>query len=599
MKTTDKQQLCALAQSLRDQIIAAVEQNGGHLASALGAVELCVALYQTLDFGVDHLVFDVGHQCYAYKLLTGRSLERLRREDGVSGFPTRLEGDDFGTGHAGTAISAALGLARADRILGRQSLSVAVVGDGALTNGQCYEALNDAGSAKIPMLVIINDNRMSIARNVGAMSQYLTKICRHKPYLRLKAGVKRVLRHAPGTYRRVDRFKRAVKQLVVPSGLFEDLGFAYAGPVDGHNIADLMEMIAFCRSLGRPAVLHVITKKGQGDPQAQAQPSRYHNVSVHDEPDEPGMQAASAGMGQHLCQMAMDDARICAITAAMPANTGLSSFAKAFPDRFFDVGIAEGHAVTMAAAMAAQGMKPFVPIYATFLQRAYDQIVHDVALQRLPVVILSDKSGFVGADGATHQGLYDGSFLHHIPNLTVYMPRDMNQLCQAMESASALDAPVVIRYGRQLPALIEGPDCPWPQWPVLRAGSDVVLFACGAMADSALGAAALLALEGVDAAVVDARTLKPLDEKMLDRMLHLPAVTVEEGAIEGGLGRAIQAWRCERGGAPTAVLGAADRVFYHAARARQLHMAGLTPQQICAYAHKVMGRFDGILENKA
>jgi len=587
MMMKDQDKFALLAENLRGSILAAAEKNGGHLAASLGTVELCIALWESLDEKSDHLVFDVGHQCYAYKLLTGRNLDNLRREGGVSGFPTRLEGDDFGTGHAGTAISAALGFARAAKLQGQEGLSVAVVGDGALTNGQCYEALNDAGSTQIPMLVIINDNRMSIARNVGAMSRYLTRICRHRPYLRLKDSMKRLLAHAPGLYRRADRLKRSIKQMLVHSGIFEEMGFAYAGPVDGHNVEDLCEMIAFCRSLKRPTVLHVITQKGRGDARAQAHPARYHNIAPKNEPETPGMAAASKAMGEKLIELAAHDPRICAVTAAMPVNTGLKEFSRIYPERFFDVGIAEGHAVTMAAAMAAQGMKPFVPIYATFLQRAYDQIVHDVAIQNLPLVLLSDKSGFVGADGATHQGIYDGAFLGHVPNLTVYMPRDIAQLHACMEEAAQLSTPAVIRYGRQLPEKIEGCDGPWPNWTMLREGSDVSLFACGALTATALEAAVLLAEDGIDAAVIDARTLKPLDARMLARTQHLPAVVIEENTVLGGLGTAIAARRGELG-AKTLLLGAQDRVYYHASRESQLGQAHLTAQDVRQYAHKAM-----------
>ncbi len=567
------------SEMLREKIRTACEENGGHLASSLGAADLILALHNVFDFSKDAIVFDVGHQAYAHKLLTGRDLANLRRQGGVSGFPTRREGDDFGVGHGGTAISAALGIARGKKLAGKEGLAIALVGDGAMNCGQCYEALNDAGAAGLPLLVILNDNEMAISKNVGALSLYLSRLCRRASYVRFKKGVKQAVSKTPRLYGAVSRLKKSIKQLFVESSFFEHLGFAYVGPVDGHDMEALESALAVCRDMGRPVLLHAITQKGFGDARAESDPCSAHSLPVPDAEKTSGWVTSASVIEKALVRLGGENERLCAITAAMPGGTGLSAFAEKYPDRFFDVGIAEAHAVTMAAGMAVAGAKPVVCIYSTFLQRSYDQILHDVALQQANVVLLIDKAGFCGPDGATHQGLFDIAYLRHIPGMTILSPRDALQLEEALSYALALPGPCAIRYGRALPVDCGGQEqTPWPRWPVLKSGGDGVIYATSAMVHTALQVRENLKLQGKLLAVVDARVVKPLDSETIAWAGKRPAVVLEEGSAAGRLGEGIRAKMDELGqSTPFLSLGAGDTFYYHATREQQLARAGLTP----------------------
>jgi 1-deoxy-D-xylulose-5-phosphate synthase len=592
LKNMSKCDLEALACDIRDEILIAC-RDGGHLASNLGVVELTIALHAVCDFDQDSLVFDVGHQCYAHKLLTGRSLENLRREGGTSGFPTMAEGDSFGAGHAGTAISAALGIARANALKGLTSRTIAIVGDGALTNGECYEALNDAGNSDIPLLVIINDNEMSIAKNVGAMAKYLSRLGQRKGYNALKNSLKRVLGHGR-LYRAAYVIERSLRQIWIESGLFDSLGFKYTGPVDGHSIDDLKYAINYCLEQNRPTVLHIITEKGRGYAPAQENPSIFHSVDSAS-PAKTDRASCSDVVARALCDIGALDERVCAITAAMPQSTGVLPFARVFPERAFDVGIAESHAVTMACGMAARGMRPFVAIYSSFLQRSYDQIIHDMALQNLPVTLLIDRAGFAPSDGTTHNGLFDISFLSAMPNMTVLVPRDLDQLSSMIRFAQSLDAPCAIRYPKTLPAICGKKRTDHEsllRWQTLIEGDDAVILACGSMVPAALEAAESLASEGISAAVIDCRSVKPLDEEMLASIASMPIVTAEEGIKRGGFGEAVLSFLLSHlchSLAPRVKILAADDLFYpHGSHKKLLESAGLTARHMALSVKKML-----------
>ena len=449
------EQLC---QEIRWEILRVVARNGGHLSSNLGAVELTVALHYVYDLPRDKLLFDVGHQCYAHKLLTGRLHEfpTLRRAGGLSGFPRRQESesDAFGAGHSGTAVSAALGFARAARLRGEDYHCVALVGDGAFMDGPNVEALNDAGRSELPLVVVLNDNTMSISKNVGALSEYLNRLRSNRGYWRFKSRTAGFLKRIPGVgpalHDAVYSVKNAVKSLLVHGQFFENLGFTYLGPIDGHNLSLLIRNLSRAKNLGRPVLVHAVTQKGYGYKPAEEKPDKYHGVAPYfverEAAPAPGFDACA---GQTLLEMAAEDPAVCVITAAMRDGTGVAGFAEAHPDRFFDVGIAEEHAVTLAAGLAAGGAKPFFAVYSTFLQRGYDQIVHDVALQNLHAVFLIGHAGLVGEDGATHQGAFDLSFLTHVPNLTLLAPSCAQELAMMLRWAKDAPGPVAIRYPRR------------------------------------------------------------------------------------------------------------------------------------------------------
>ena len=573
LRTLDSASLRQVAAELRDQIIETVSCNGGHLGASLGAVELALALHTELDTPRDAIIWDVGHQSYAHKLLTGRleSFGSIRQYGGLSGFPSRAESpyDAYGTGHSSTSISAAVGIAEARRRVvphaspdgceqlpapGAPGRVVAVIGDGALTGGMAYEALNHAGHLGTPILVILNDNAMSIERNVGAMSSYLSKLRTDPKLSRIRHDLERRLQRLPAVGERVaamgGQLKDSIKAALVPGMLFEELGFTYVGVVDGHDIEELRETIRRSLAHNGPVLMHCRTVKGKGYTPAERQPGRYHGtppfcVPTGESLDPEGPTTFTHAFGEALVELARQDERIVGITAAMAGGTGLDLLKQVFPERFFDVGIAEAHAVGLAAGLAADGKRPVVAIYSTFLQRAYDQIIHDVCLQGLPVVFAVDRAGLVGEDGPTHHGAFDLSFLRIVPGLTVFVPKDEAELQRLLATALTLDGPSVIRYPRSAgfgvslnkPILpINGP---WVE--KLRAGSDVLILGLGPGVQLALRAAELLHDEGIEATVANVRRVHPLDWPGLSGMLegHRAVVTVEDNALAGGFGSAI------------------------------------------------------------
>lgn len=561
VKRLSSKELPVLAQELRARIIDSVSRNGGHLASNLGVVELTIALHRAFDFPKDALIFDVGHQCYAHKLLTGRadSFDTLRQFGGLAGFPRREESpyDAFDTGHASTAISAAAGMARARDLVGGSQSVVAVVGDGALTGGMCYEALSDAGSSKLRMIVVLNDNGMSISRNVGAVSRYLTHMRSSKGWFEAKHVVGDFLRRIPvvgnSLHAFFQRIKNSLRNIFVQDRLFDSLGFHYLGPVDGRDITGLERLFRRARQLDEPVLIHVVTKKGRGYSQAESDPTRLHGTPPFDvhtgEPLSPAGKSMGKAAGDALCAMAAADSRIVAVTAAMTGSTGLGEFASRYPDRLYDVGIAEEHAVTMAAGLAAGGARPFVAIYDSFLQRAYDQILLDVCEQHLPVCFLVDRAGLI-EDGVTHQGVYGNAFLTQMPGLTVLNAATCDELQAMIRYALTLDAPVAIRYGKTETENVavwprEKPYA--PMWPLLRTGDDLAILACGAMVGQAMRAAELLDQQSLRCAVYAADCIQPLDESVLNQLKDSKLVTLEEGVVSGGLSSLVPAWRAAHG----------------------------------------------------
>ena len=590
VKRLSSKELPVLAQELRARIIDSVSRNGGHLASNLGVVELTIALHRAFDFPKDALIFDVGHQCYAHKLLTGRadSFDTLRQFGGLAGFPRREESpyDAFDTGHASTAISAAAGMARARDLAGGSQSVVAVVGDGALTGGMCYEALSDAGSSKLRMIVVLNDNGMSISRNVGAVSRYLTHMRSSKGWFEAKHVVGDFLRRIPvvgnSLHAFFQRIKNSLRNIFVQDRLFDSLGFHYLGPVDGRDITGLERLFRRARQLDEPVLIHVVTKKGRGYSQAESDPTRLHGTPPFDvhtgEPLSPAGKSMGKAAGDALCAMAAADSRIVAVTAAMTGSTGLGEFASRYPDRLYDVGIAEEHAVTMAAGLAAGGARPFVAIYDSFLQRAYDQILLDVCEQHLPVCFLVDRAGLI-EDGVTHQGVYGNAFLTQMPGLTVLNAATCDELQAMIRYALTLDAPVAIRYGKTETENVavwprEKPYA--PMWPLLRTGDDLAILACGAMVGQAMRAAELLDQQGLRCAVYAADCIQPLDESVLNQLKDSKLVTLEEGVVSGGLSSLVPAWRAAHGVCkPLLTLGVAGLCATQGDHTLQLRAQGL------------------------
>ena len=607
LKKLNMRQLRQLASELREEIIQVVSDRGGHLASNLGMVELTIALHYVFDAPRDKLIFDVGHQSYAHKLLTGRYADfaGLRSRGGISGFPQMEESeyDAFTAGHASTAISAALGMARTRDIMRGEYEVVAVVGDGALTGGMCYEALNDAGNSKARMIVILNDNAMSIAPNVGALSRYLTGLRQSSGYRALKRGIRSGLERIPRIgaplFRFIEKFRDWLRSLFVDGQFFEALGFRYLGPVDGHDLKRLIRILRRSKQETHPLIIHAVTQKGKGYQPAEDHPDYYHGVAPFyvesGESKADSMISCGRIAARQLAELAETDIRICAITAAMPAGTGLDVFQRAHPERFFDVGIAEEHAVTMAAGMAAQGMKPYVAIYSTFLQRAYDQIAMDVCRNALPVTFLIDRAGLVGADGATHQGVMDLSYLRSIPNMIIAAPRDIRDLKKLVTMSQNVNYPMAIRYpkdGEDLgPGIQSQRDFEIGEWELISSGSDVMIFAVGRMVQLAMQATIELTGKHISAGVVDARFIKPMDRNMLiehARRAKL-VVTVEENMVSGGFGEGVLEILTEESvDVPVLTLGVPDRFVPHATVAQQLESCGLSAQQI---SRRVQKRF--------
>lgn len=610
LRRLDFEALKRLAAEIREVIVATTARTGGHLAPNLGVVELTLALHYVFDSPRDKIIWDVGHQSYVHKLLTGRyhRFGSLRQLGGISGFPRPEESvhDVFATGHSSTSVSAALGLAVARDLAGQDYRVVAVIGDGALTAGMAFEALNHAGHLQKDLLVVLNDNEMSIAPNVGALAKYLNRLRTDPMYRRGKEEIERLLNKIPAigpkVARVVERLKDSLKYLVVPGMFFEELGFEYLGPVDGHNIPLLVEVFRQARKTRGPVLVHVFTKKGKGYPPAERNPDLFHGVGPF-RADTGELEATGGGptytevFGRTVVELARRDPRVVAITAAMPAGTGLVPFAREFPERFFDVGIAEQHAVTLAAGMARGGLKPVVAIYSTFLQRAYDQIIHDVCLQNLPVVFAVDRAGIVGDDGATHQGLFDLAFLRTVPNMVVMAPRDAAELANMLFTALELGQPAAVRYPRrQAPGPVPSEWSPVPvgRAEVLREGEEAVLVALGTMVPVACAAAEELAAQGIAVTVINARFAKPLDEECLSAWAARAGlvVTLEEHVLAGGFGSAVAEMLADRGLSAVRVvrMGLPDTFVEHGSQELLLVRYGLTPEAVAQNVVRLLGR---------
>ena len=545
-----------LAQEIREYILDIVSKNGGHLASNLGVVELTIALHSVFDVPKDKIVWDVGHQTYVHKILTGRKeeLKTLRKLDGIAGFPktNESESDCFNTGHSSTSISAALGMARARDIKNEHNSVLAVIGDGALTGGMAIEALNDAGYSRSKITVILNDNEMSISKNVGGLNMFLSKLRTKKLYTKSNVSAKKIILKIPVVgrpfVRLVQRAKRSIKQLIIPKMFFEDIGFTYLGPVDGHNIQELENILRLSKQVDTPVLIHVLTKKGKGYEIAEKNPDKFHSISPFNietgEVKKAKLKDYSAVFGEKLVSLAEKNDKIVAITASMKDGTGLTKFQKQFPKRFFDIGIAEQHAVGLAAGMAKAGMIPVVPIYSSFYQRAYDQVIHDVAIQNLPVIMCVDRAGIVGSDGETHQGLLDMSFFRLVPNLTIMAPKNFKELEQMLEFAVNLNKPVVIRYPRGGEDNIDintDLEIKNGKAEILKEGTDITIVAIGKMVSRAYRVADELKQKNIDAQVINARFLKPFDNNTVKNAIVKTnaVVTIEDGTIINGLATAV------------------------------------------------------------
>ncbi len=592
-----------LCQELHTFLLQSVAKTGGHLASNLGAVELTVAIHRVFDTARDRLVFDVGHQCYAHKALTGRleQFPTLRQYGGLSGFPKPNESvhDAFVAGHASNSVSVALGMARARTLLGQDYSVLALIGDGALSGGLAYEGLNNAGASGEPLIVILNDNGMSISQNVGAVSAHLAQLRSHPGYSEFKKAYRRALLGSkPGqaVYRFNHRLKSGIKNALLPNAtMFEDMGFTYVGPVDGHNEAQLESALEWAKELRCPALVHVRTVKGKGYAPAEREPDKWHGVGVFDVESgraPEGGETFSAVFGEELCALAAEDARVCAVTAAMADGTGLSEFARRFPERFFDVGIAEAQAAAMAAGMAKQGLRPVFAVYSTFLQRAYDQLIHDTALSDLHVVFAVDRAGFVGADGETHHGIFDATFLSDIPNMTVLCPASFAELRVMLRRAVLeLDGPVAIRYPRGGEEERYHDERSEGAFVELRAGGDVTLCAYGTMINSVLGAAELLASRGISARVVKVNCISPFVDADVRAAFAgtRKLIVAEECASVGCVGQRLAAILTEEG-TPLEKLYLCNlgKRFPPHGGARQLREAfGLDAASICRRAMEV------------
>jgi 1-deoxy-D-xylulose-5-phosphate synthase len=592
LRKLDRRQLGTLADELRAYVLESVSQTGGHLSSNLGTVELTIALHYVFDTPSDRIVWDVGHQSYPHKILTGRRdrMSTLRQYGGISGFPRRSESeyDTFGTAHSSTSISAALGMALGARTMGHKRVGIAVIGDGAMTAGMAFEAMNNAGVYKdLPMLVVLNDNDMSISPPVGMLNKHLARLMSGQFYAATKKGIEKVLSVAPPVLEFAKRLEEHAKGMVVPATLFEEFGFDYIGPIDGHDLESLVPTLQNIRQRALeghgPQFLHVVTKKGQGYKLAEADPILYHGPGKFNPAEgirpstKPSRKTYTQVFGEWLCDMAAADKRLIGVTPAMREGSGMVEFEKRFPDRYYDVGIAEQHAVTFAGGLACEGLKPVVAIYSTFLQRGYDQLIHDVALQNLPVVFALDRAGLVGADGATHAGAYDIPFLRCIPNMMVMTPADEQECRQLLTTAYQQDCPTAVRYPRgagvgvateaALTAL------PLGKGEIRREGQRVAILAFGSMLHPSLAAA-----ESLDATVANMRFVKPLDVDLVKQLAanHDYLVTVEEGATMGGAGSAVLEALAEAGiEIPTLVLGLPDKFVDHGDPAFLLSQCGL------------------------
>ena len=631
LRAIDANELEELAEEIRQRIISVVSKTGGHLASNLGVVELTIAIHRAFDVGKDKIVWDVGHQCYTHKLLTGR-LDRfhtIRQYGGLSGFPKISESDfdDFGTGHASTAISAALGMAlardfaetrkkregeeareRGSEEADPRSHILAVVGDGALTGGMAFEALNHAGQIRADLIVVFNNNEMSISPTVGGLSQRINRLRTAAVYNRFRRDVgELVARFGTRATQLARRMEDSARILLVNGMLFESLGFRYFGPVDGHDISRLIGTFNRVKNIGGPVIVHVVTKKGKGYEFAEKNPTKFHSASPFDISTGENLKrkkpSYTDAFSDALVKLAAEDERIVTITAAMPDGTGVIKFAEKFPTRCFDVGIAEQHAVTLAAGLASQGMKPVVAAYSTFLQRAYDQIVHDVCLQNLPVIFALDRSGLVGADGPTHHGTFGCAYLRHIPNIVVMTPKDEAELQHMLKTAAEWGGPVALTYPRSagvgVPLPQELVSLPVGKAELLREGQDVLLLPIGSMVYPSIEAAEMLAENGVSAAVVNARFVKPIDKDLILPQIRYigNVVTVEENALSAGFGSAVAEMLVQEekiSGIHIRHIGIPDRFIEHGDRERLLQINGLTPDGIVQSVLQMLERKENV-----
>ena len=600
LKTLDAAQLNRVAAEIREYMIRTVADNGGHLAASLGVVELAVALHSTYSSPRDKIIWDVGHQSYPHKLLTGRwdQFPTLRQYGGICGFPkpSESEHDPFITGHSSTSISAALGLALSLNYKADESKVVAVIGDGALTGGMAFEALNHAGHIKANLRVILNDNKMSIGSNVGGMSAYLGRIRSDPKYSRLKKDFEQFVNRIPFIGKSLvdtaERIKGGLKYVIMPGMIFEELGFTYFGPVDGHNIAAIKNVLHQADKMSGPVLVHVVTEKGKGYHFAEKSPEIYHGIGPFDLNNGIPLKSKKSLtytdiFGQTLLKLSHENPKIVAITAAMTAGTGLNKFSKEFPDRFYDVGIAEQHGVTLAAALAAGGMRPVVAVYSTFLQRAYDQVLHDTCLQKLPVVFAVDRAGIIGEDGETHQGLFDLSYLRNIPNMTIMAPANEDELQHMLLTAfDYRDGPVAIRYPRDKVEGIELKDpqiLPWGKGELVRHGEDLLIIAAGTIVNTAIAAAEKLFWQGIKTAVINARFVKPLDEELILSWAQKcgRVITIEENILAGGFGSGVLELFEKRGVClPVKRLGIDDQFVGHGSRAQVLSCCNLDTDAI-------------------
>lgn len=587
-------QMAQLAQEIREFIIRTISKTGGHLSSNLGIVELTLALHHVFNTPYDKIIWDVGHQCYTHKILTERKdlFWTIRQNGGLSGFPCRKESiyDVFDTGHASNSISVATGLAEAKKRKNQDYRVLAIIGDGSLTGGMAFEALNHAGHLKSDVIVILNDNEMSISKNVGALSAHLNRIMTGEFMSTLREDIKNRIRNLPAlgdkVYKAAKFFEETVKGLITPGLLFEELGFQYVGPVDGHNLSHLITNLNNIKRLKGPILVHVVTKKGKGYEPAERDPARFHGISKFDiatgETTQNGTTTFTDVFGDTMIQLAEKDERVTAITAAMCLGTGLEEFSKLFPQRFYDIGIAEPHGVTFASALAMGGLRPFVAMYSTFLQRAYDQVIEDVCLQELPVVFAIDRSGVVGQDGPTHHGSFDMSYLRHIPNMIVMSPKDENELKHMLYSAYKYEKPASVRYPRGegvgVPVDAEFTLIPLGKWEVLKDGSDISILACGPLVYSALLAANELEAEGISCAVINGRFIKPMDREIIVSFATNTGkiLTLEENAVIGGFGSGVMEVLSEQGIAvPVKRVGVPDRFMPHASQTSLRQQIGL------------------------
>ena len=598
-----------LAKDIRKYILEIVSENGGHLASNLGVVELTIALHSVYNVPDDKIIWDVGHQTYVHKILTGRKeeLKTLRKLNGIAGFPKTKESetDCFNTGHSSTSISAALGMARARDIMGKENSVVAVIGDGALTGGMAIEALNDAGYSQCKMTVILNDNEMSISKNVGGLNMFLSKLRTKKLYTKSNISAKKIILKIPLVgkpfVRVVRRVKRSIKQLIIPKMFFEDIGFTYLGPVDGHNIQELENILRLSKQVEAPVLVHVLTKKGKGYKIAEENPDKFHSTGPFNietgESKSKKKDDYSKVFGKKLVELAKNNPKIVAVTASMKDGTGLTEFQKQYPDRFFDVGIAEQHAIGFAAGMAKAGMIPVVPIYSSFYQRAYDQVIHDVAIQELPVVMCVDRAGTVGADGETHQGLLDMAFFRLVPNLSILAPKDFKELEDMLEFAVNLGKPVVIRYprgGEDNYRFNSENQIELGKAELLKYGEDITIIAIGKMVARAMKIAEKLQKEDIKAAVINSRFLKPLDkEKIKEFVIKTKiVVTIEDGTIINGLATAVSEVITENGIKDKKILNYAypDKFIQHGSVAELEKIYGLDEEKIYHDILKELGK---------